>query len=109
MAEDENFRNLILDYQEALNLVHVNGGYRSPGAFDNYFRNHHTSAPMIDESREDYFDNNKAWDAMQDDVGLDACHSVVHVVRVTASRHPVPVPRFPVNRILTKPVWQNPI
>ncbi|MBP3191210.1 hypothetical protein [Natronogracilivirga saccharolytica] len=71
MAEDENFRNLILDYQEALNLVHVNGGYRSPGAFDNYFRNHHTSAPMIDESREDYFDNNKAWDAMQDDVGLD--------------------------------------
>lgn len=71
MAEDENFRNLILDYQEALNRVHVDGGYRSPGAFDNYFRNYHTSAPMIDEARDDYFDNNMAWNAMQDDVGLD--------------------------------------
>ena len=71
MAEDESFRNMILNYQDALNQVHVDGGYRSPGAFDNYFRNYHTSAPMIDEARDDYFDNNMAWNAMQDDVGLD--------------------------------------
>ncbi len=71
MAEDENFRNMILDYQQTLNNVFVEGGYRLPGSFDNYFRNHHTSAPMIDESREDYFDNNMAWDPDIDDVGLD--------------------------------------
>ncbi len=71
MEDDASFRNLILDYQEALNQVHVEGGYRSPGVFDNYFRNYHTSAPMIDESREDYFDNNMVWSASINDVGLD--------------------------------------
>lgn len=71
MAEDESFRNLILDYQEALNNVFVEGRYRSAGSFDSYFRNRHTSAPMIDESRGDYFDNNQVWDELIDDVGLD--------------------------------------
>lgn len=70
MATDDNFRRDIDDYQDALRRVHVENGYRSEGAFDDYFRNYHTQAPMIDESRSDYFDNNMAWD-FQDDVGLD--------------------------------------
>lgn len=71
MAQEESFHTLINDYQQALRDVHVDGGYRPPGYFDDFFRNYHTSAPMIDESREDYFDNNRAWDPMIDDTGLD--------------------------------------
>jgi len=38
--------------------------------FDRFYRNYATSAPMIDESREDFFDNTRAW-LSSDDVGLD--------------------------------------
>lgn len=34
-------------------------------------RNYYTSAPMIDESRDDLFDNEMDWVASSDDVGLD--------------------------------------
>lgn len=34
-------------------------------------RNYFTSAPMIDESRDDFFDNDRDWVAVSDDVGLD--------------------------------------
>lgn len=37
---------------------------------DGRFQNHFTSAPMIDESREDYFDNDKDWNPLIDDVGI---------------------------------------
>jgi len=39
--------------------------------FNNYFLNARTQAPMIDESRDDFFDNNQDWRASADDVGLD--------------------------------------
>ncbi len=32
--------------------------------------NYNTAAPMIDESRDDYFDNNKNWNPITDDVGI---------------------------------------
>ncbi len=35
------------------------------------FQNYHTSAPMIDEGRDDYFDNDNDWDELIDDVGIE--------------------------------------
>ncbi len=69
MENDSNFRTLIENYRDRLIAVH--GSRWDEGFFDNYFRNHHTSAPMIDEARDDFFDNNMAWDINADDVGLD--------------------------------------
>jgi len=37
---------------------------------DGKFINIYTSAPMIDEARDDYFDNDQDWNALIDDVGL---------------------------------------
>lgn len=34
------------------------------------FQNHFTSAPMIDEARDDFFDNDRDWAATLDDVGI---------------------------------------
>jgi hypothetical protein len=35
------------------------------------FRNHFTSAPMIDEARDDFFDNDDDWNILIDDVGVE--------------------------------------
>lgn len=35
------------------------------------FQTHFTSAPMIDEARDDFFDNDKDWDPTIDDVGIE--------------------------------------
>jgi hypothetical protein len=69
MATDQEFSNKITDYQNMLRNL-----YRDRldvSVFNNYFQNHHTSGPMIDESREDFFDNNMNWVASADDVGID--------------------------------------
>jgi len=52
MKSDPQFKSLVQDYYE--------------GRFQNY----HTSAPMIDEARNDHFDNNDNWKASNDDVGI---------------------------------------
>lgn len=69
MQNDAQFRNQIESYRQA--LVNVHGERWPEGYFDDFFRNHHTSAPMIDEARDDFFDNNMAWNSNTDDVGLD--------------------------------------
>ena len=73
MSEDFDFRKLILDYQESLKDLYS----RQPATpifpesfFNNYYMSIHTTAPMIDESREDFFDNTQTWEP-QDDVGID--------------------------------------
>ncbi|MCC5926788.1 MAG: T9SS type A sorting domain-containing protein [Bacteroidetes bacterium] len=74
MNEEENFRRLVVDYQEMLTRLYagvINPVTQQPFDFSNYFQNFHTSAPMIDESREDFFDNNANWTAAADDVGRD--------------------------------------
>ena len=38
---------------------------------DGRYRNRHTSAPMIDEARDDFFDNDQDWVAASSDVGID--------------------------------------
>lgn len=53
MANDADFKELVEDYYE--------------GRFQNY----HTSAPMIDEARDDFFDNDKDWEEQYDDVGVE--------------------------------------
>lgn len=69
MNEDEEFRQLIEEYQGQIRNVH--GNDRSEEFISNYFHTYHTSAPMIDESRADYFDNDQDWLATQDDVGIE--------------------------------------
>jgi hypothetical protein len=69
MQNDNDFRNKVVDYQEMLKTLYA--GRLDTSQFDHYFQNHHTSAPMIDESREDFFDNNMNWTAGADDVGID--------------------------------------
>ena len=73
IGEDEDFAAQIDGYQESLRESYI----RQPlnpvfpeDYFDRFYRNHATSAPMIDESREDFFDNTRAW-LSSDDVGLD--------------------------------------
>jgi hypothetical protein len=69
MQTDAGFRDQIVTYQEMLKTL-----YRDrldTSQFNNYFQNVYTSAPMIDESREDFFDNNQDWRASGDDVGID--------------------------------------
>jgi hypothetical protein len=73
MQTDAAFATLINNYQE---MLRENYSRRpvSPifpeSFFDRYYQNRHTSAPMIDESRDDFFDNNLDW-APRDDVGID--------------------------------------
>ncbi len=73
MDEDDDFRAMIEDYQDALVDLYVTQP-SSPvfpeDHFDRYFFTFHTAAPMIDESREDFWDNNRDWLA-SDDVGVD--------------------------------------
>ena len=74
MNEDPDFRQQVVDYQEMLTRLYagvINPVTQQPFDFSNYFQNFHTSAPMIDESREDFFDNNRNWTAAADDVGRD--------------------------------------
>lgn len=89
---DENFNGLI-DEKESLHLFHVNEITKTtnPVRFINYLSfevgdtvkrgflaagrnaqwNYQSVAPMIDESRDDGFDNDNDWDAFLDDNGLD--------------------------------------
>ncbi len=69
MDTDADFSSLVVDYQNMLKNLY--SGRLDTSQFDHYFQNRHTSAPMIDESREDFFDNNKDWRAGSDDVGID--------------------------------------
>jgi len=69
METDSEFRSMVVDYQNMLKTLYQ--GRLDASQFDNYFQNVHTSAPMIDESREDFFDNNQDWRAASDDVGID--------------------------------------
>ncbi len=39
--------------------------------YDGRFQNYHTSAPMIDEGRDDFFDNDNDWEETLDDVGIE--------------------------------------
>jgi len=74
MEISQDFRTLVLDYQQMLTQLYggvINPVTQQPFDFTNYFQNFHTSAPMIDESREDFFDNNRNWTAAADDVGRD--------------------------------------
>ena len=73
IATDSDFAEIIETYQEALKELYS----RRPSTpifpeefFDNFYLNEFTAAPMIDESREDFFDNNQDW-AFRDDVGID--------------------------------------
>ncbi|MFN1834103.1 hypothetical protein AB2B38_002480 [Balneola sp. MJW-20] len=52
VANDTEFAALVNDYYEGR------------------FKNHHTAAPMIDEGRDDQFDNDRDWDLTLDDVGI---------------------------------------
>ena len=74
MDTDPDFKMLIDDYRDMLYNIH---GSRVPaGFFDNYYRTYHTSAPMIDEARDDYFDNDRDWIASADDVGIEGNRDV---------------------------------
>jgi len=53
MGQDENFQELVNDFHEGR------------------FRNRFTAAPMIDEDRDDLFDNDQDWVAISDDVGIE--------------------------------------
>jgi hypothetical protein len=73
MQSDAPFADRINSYQEMLRENYS----RRPSTpifpeshFDKYYQNELTSAPMIDESRDDFFDNNLDW-AQRDDVGID--------------------------------------
>ncbi|MEO1022647.1 MAG: hypothetical protein AAFW89_08885 [Bacteroidota bacterium] len=39
--------------------------------FNGRFKNQFTAAPMIDEARDDFFDNDQDWIALSDDVGIE--------------------------------------
>ncbi len=69
MNSNSEFRDKIVNYQNSLKELYRNR--LDTSQFDHYFQNELTSAPMIDESREDFFDNNQDWRAADDDVGID--------------------------------------
>ncbi len=69
MANTAQFRTEILAYQTMLRNRYA--GTFPANYFDHYFLSAKTQAPMIDESRDDFFDNNQDWRASADDVGLD--------------------------------------
>lgn len=53
ISSDSDFDDLVNDFHEGR------------------FRNIHTSAPMIDEARDDFFDNDNDWNETNDDVGIE--------------------------------------
>lgn len=53
IASDSDFDDLVNNYHEGR------------------FKNIHTSAPMIDEARDDFFDNDNDWNEVNDDVGIE--------------------------------------
>jgi hypothetical protein len=89
---DDNFNGLI-DERASIHLNHINqiSGVVKPVRYINYLHfavgdtikrgfivpgtnaawNYQNVAPMIDESRDDGFDNDGDWDVVLDDVGLD--------------------------------------
>jgi len=72
-ANDTNFDQLITDIQEALRELYSRRPSTpifSESFFDRFYLNEFTAAPMIDESRDDFFDNNQDWQP-RDDVGID--------------------------------------
>ncbi len=69
MATDAAFRTRVTDTQQELKARYT--GSIDVTQFDQYFLNANTSSAMIDESRDDFFDNNLDWRAGSDDVGLD--------------------------------------
>ncbi|SMO75768.1 hypothetical protein SAMN06265219_109156 [Gracilimonas mengyeensis] len=69
LNSDDSFRQLVEDYQAQIRNVH--GNSLSNEFISNYFYTPHTAAPMIDESRSDYFDNDQDWLIGQDDVGIE--------------------------------------
>jgi hypothetical protein len=69
MASDATFREQIVDYQNMLKTLYA--GTLPAAQFDSYFMHPATHSPMIDESRDDFFDNNQDWRSGSDDVGLD--------------------------------------
>ncbi|MCH8485594.1 MAG: hypothetical protein LAT75_01940 [Candidatus Cyclonatronum sp.] len=72
IQNDSDFAQLINDYQESLRNLYsrISNPIFPESFFDRYYLNQFTAAPMIDESREDFFDNNQDW-RMRDDVGID--------------------------------------
>ena len=69
MTTDATFRADIEDYQAMLRNLYT--GTFDASHFDQYYLNAKTQSPMIDESRDDFFDNNLDWRSTADDVGLD--------------------------------------
>jgi len=69
IQSDAAFASLVSDNQQMLVTLYAD---RLPAStFTDYFKNFHTAAPMIDEARDDFFDNNGNWTASADDVGID--------------------------------------
>jgi hypothetical protein len=62
VVSKRQIRNMIANNPAFAAFVSGNGGQ---------VRNHYTSAPMIDESRGDLFDNDRDWQASNDDVGIE--------------------------------------
>ncbi|MCG8372227.1 MAG: hypothetical protein MI700_01770 [Balneolales bacterium] len=69
LESDASFNTLVTNYQAQLREVY--GADRSEDFYNNYFHTHLTAAPMIDEARDDYFDNDNDWFVGQDDVGIE--------------------------------------
>ncbi len=69
LASDASFNQLVTDYQDQLRNVF--GDNYSNQFYNNYFINEFTAAPMLDEARDDLFDNDLDWFMGQDDVGIE--------------------------------------
>jgi hypothetical protein len=69
MASDASFNTLVTEYQDMLRTIY--GATRSEEFYSTYYINQHTAAPMIDEARDDLFDNDQDWFTAQDDVGIE--------------------------------------
>lgn len=61
ILSDAEFEDLVMNFYE--------------GRFQNLF----TSAPMIDEARDDFFDNDNDWNATNDDVGIEGDPNTISV------------------------------
>lgn len=60
---NKQIRDRIASDNDFSELVHNTYGGR--------FQNYYTSAPMIDEARDDKFDNDNDWEPLKDDVGIE--------------------------------------
>lgn len=69
ISTDTDFRQSIEEYQNTLENVH-------DGSFNTYYYHIATTAPMIDEARDDYFDNDNDWNIASDDVGIEGSRDV---------------------------------